>query len=86
MSRRHGRAVMPWGKYKGVRIRLLPEPYLSWLTTTPMMRDPKWKWLLDSLVAELEFRGLNVEGMFSKDVAVPVQVEEENEPIRKFRD
>ena len=58
---RHGRATIPFGKYKGCRIRLLPDDYLSWLTTAPMMRDPKWKWLWDSLISELKYRGLKYE-------------------------
>ena len=58
---RHGRACMPWGKYRGVRIRLIPDDYLSWLTTAPMMREPKWRWLWDSLVSELKFRDLKYE-------------------------
>ncbi|MGH3428226.1 MAG: hypothetical protein ACRDQZ_11790 [Mycobacteriales bacterium] len=55
---RHGRAVMPWGKYKGVKIRLLPDDYLSFLTGLNLMKDANWRWLLDSLIAELKFRGL----------------------------
>jgi len=55
---RHGRAVMPWGKYKGVRISLIPNPYLSFLTTTHVMTAPEWAWLKDSLLAELRHRGL----------------------------
>jgi uncharacterized protein (DUF3820 family) len=55
---RHGRAVMPFGKWKGVRIRLIPDDYLSWLTTSDVVKDAKWKWLKDSLMAELRFRGL----------------------------
>lgn len=58
---RHGRAVAPFGKYKGVRIRLIPDDYLSWLTTAPMMRTSQWKWLWDSVISELKFRGLKYE-------------------------
>lgn len=36
---RHGRAVMPWGKFKGVRVRLLPDDYLSWLTEARYQHD-----------------------------------------------
>ena len=61
---------MPWGKYKGVRIRMLPDNYLSFLTTIPLMREPQWKWLLESLLAELRFRGLNVQGLFQPDMTV----------------
>jgi uncharacterized protein (DUF3820 family) len=58
---RHGRATLPFGRFKGVRVRLVPDDYLSWLTTAPMMRDEKWKWLWDSVIAELKFRGLKYE-------------------------
>lgn len=61
MGRRHGHALMPWGKFKGVRLRLIPVEYLSWLTTTFVMRATEWKWLKDSLISELQFRGLDVE-------------------------
>jgi hypothetical protein len=54
---RHGRAIMPFGKFKGVRIRLLPDSYLSWLSAAGMLQDPKWWWLRESLRAELRFRG-----------------------------
>jgi uncharacterized protein (DUF3820 family) len=59
---RHGRATMPWGKFKGVRISLVPDDYLSFLTTTCILSDPKWDWLRESLLAELRHRGLRVEG------------------------
>jgi len=55
---RHGRAVIPFGKYKGCRIRLLPDSYLSFLTTLKLMKDRRWRWLWDSVIAELRFRGL----------------------------
>lgn len=82
---RHGRAQMPWGKFRGVRIRLLPDDYLSWLTTAPMLRDEtRWKWLWDSVIAELRFRGLNYEAAATddpviEDVPLPVV------PHRKIR-
>ena len=81
---RHGRAIIPFGKYKGVRIRLLPDAYLSWLTTAPMLRDQKWWWLKESLIAELRFRGLR------HDLAdTPDQPAAEPAPLvkasRKFR-
>jgi hypothetical protein len=69
---RHGHAQMPWGKFRGVRIRLLPDDYLSWLTTAPMLRDEaRWKWLWDSVIAELKFRGLNYEAAATDDPVVP---------------
>ena len=58
---RHGRAIMPWGKYRGVRVRLIPDTYLSWLTTTFVLTAPEWRWLKDSLLAELRFRGLRAD-------------------------
>ncbi|HEX8797912.1 MAG TPA: hypothetical protein VF772_04825 [Terriglobales bacterium] len=56
MSRRAGRAVMPWGKYKGTRVRLPPDAYLSFLTTTFIMQSEQWTWLRDSVLAELRYR------------------------------
>lgn len=76
---RHGRAVIPFGKYKGVRIRLLPDDYLSWLTTAKMLRDHRWKWLRDSVIAELKFRGLR------SDLAITDEPEIEM-PGRETRD
>ena len=62
MSRRHGRATIPFGKkYRGVRVRLCPDDYLSWLSgwlSEDEGRSQKFRWLLDSIVAELSFRGL----------------------------
>jgi len=82
----HGRASIPFGKYKNVRIILLPSDYLSWLTTAPMMRQAQWKWLWDSVIAELKFRGLNYELAATDDpppiVSMPVLPPNK----RKFRD
>ena len=80
---RHGRAVLPFGKYRGVRIRLAPSDYLSWLTTAPMMRDPKWKWLWDSLISELKFRGFNYEMAETADP--PIDLSPAPSRIRKMR-
>jgi uncharacterized protein (DUF3820 family) len=82
MARRHGRATMPWGKFKGVRIRMLPDDYLSWLTTSVMMTDQRWWWLKQSLFAEIKFRGLNVQGIELPD-AQPEPVQKNF--VRKFR-
>ena len=57
---KHGRATIPFGKYRGVRLRLIPDDYLSWLTTAPMMREEQWRWLWDSLIAELKWRGYDL--------------------------
>jgi hypothetical protein len=32
MSRRHGRATLPFGKHRGVRVSLCDDAYLSWLS------------------------------------------------------
>lgn len=76
-----GRAVMPWGKYKGVRIRLIPDGYLSFLTTLPLLFDRKWKWLKDSLDSELRFRGLRADLAGTPD---PPPQEIKEEPIRRI--
>ena len=81
---RHGRAVMPWGKYRGVRIRLIPDDYLSFLTTAPMMKTPQWKWLWDSVIAELRFRGFNYEMAASEDPVVEIP-DAPQKRLRKFR-
>jgi len=73
---------MPWGKYRGVRIRLLPDSYLSWLTTSVVMNDPRWWWLRESLVAELKFRGLNYEMAAIPDPEPPLS---SAEPVNKIR-
>lgn len=65
---RHGRATIPFGKYKGVRIRLLPDDYLSFLTSIALMQDPKWKWLKDSVLSELRFRGLRADLADAPDI------------------
>jgi uncharacterized protein (DUF3820 family) len=73
---------MPFGRYKGIRIRLLPDAYLSWLTTAPMMQVPEWRWLHDSLIAELKFRGLKYE---LADTPDPQSVDRPEKKARKFR-
>jgi uncharacterized protein (DUF3820 family) len=67
---KHGRAVMPFGMHKGVRIRLLSDSYISWLTTWPGLWQAQWRWLKESVLAELRFRGLR------DDLAATVEVEE----------
>jgi uncharacterized protein (DUF3820 family) len=52
---------MPFGKYKNCRLRVLPDEYLSWLSGWDVMQKPEWKWLHDSLIAELDFRGLRAD-------------------------
>ena len=74
---------MPWGKYKGIRIRLLPDDYLSWLTTWEPIKSEKWKWLRDSVIAELKFRGYNVTAVLVPDRQIVV--EETARVRRKFK-
>ena len=87
---KHGRATMPWGRHKGVRIRVVPDAYLSWLTSTPMLREKRWRWLRDSVIAELKFRGLRWD-LAETDEPVseydePVTVIPEPRADRKVRD
>lgn len=70
---RHGRATIPFGKFRGTRLRCLPLDYLSFLTTLPMMRAPQWRWLKESLYAELRFRGMNTQGLEAPDAAPEVK-------------
>jgi uncharacterized protein (DUF3820 family) len=80
---RHGRAVLPFGKYRGVRLRLIPDDYLSWLTTAPMMKDDQWRWLWDSLIAELKWRGLRYDLAHTEEPVVEPALPVESH--RKFR-
>lgn len=73
---------MPWGKWKGTRIRLLPDSYISFLTTTAIMKEEKWWWLRESLIAELKFRGLRHD---LADTEEPKPPAPEPRPVRKFR-
>jgi hypothetical protein len=82
MARRHGRAIMPFGKYKGVRIRLLPDAYLSWLSSFAALKDPSWWWLKESLHAELRFRGLRED---LADTAEPEPIEPKPAAGRRFQ-
>jgi uncharacterized protein (DUF3820 family) len=50
---------MPFGKYRGVRLKLIPDGYLSWLTTLDL--NGKFWWIKESLLAELRFRGLRAD-------------------------
>ena len=61
MSRRHGRAVMPFGKYRGVQIRNVPDVYLSWLINQDWMMLEQWRWLAESIAAEFRHRGLHLD-------------------------
>ena len=58
---KHGRAVMPFGKYKGVHVRNVPDVYLSWLVNQEWIREPKWRWLAESIAAEFKHRDLHLE-------------------------
>ena len=46
---------MPWGKYRGVRVRHIPDGYLSWLAGLNL--DPKFWWLRASIAKEMGARG-----------------------------
>ncbi len=63
---------MPFGKYKGVRIRLLPDNYLSWLASSGIMHSPQWNWLKESLTAELKFRGLKWELAYTQEPEIDI--------------
>ena len=60
---------MPWGKFKGCRVSLLPDDYLCWIATSDLIQGEgefgkesrdRWAWLRESLEAELKWRGFNV--------------------------
>jgi len=54
---RHGRAIIPFGKHKGMRVAHLPDAYLSWLAHSWLLGLPQWGWLRESVAAELRWRG-----------------------------
>ena len=58
MSRRHGRATIPFGKHKGKEVRELPVTYLCWLGSSEIIVSPQWDWLRESVDAELRHCGL----------------------------
>lgn len=84
----HGKAVMPFGIHKGVRVRHLPDAYLSWLVDArgrqadhsavlgqaypPILADPRWRWLLDSVLSELKHRGLRADLALEDLLAEPM--------------
>lgn len=76
---KHGRAVIPFGKYKGVRVRIIPDDYLSWLMTAKMMKDPRWTWLRDSVIAELKFRGLRYDLAATDEPEIDMPTRETND-------
>lgn len=58
---RHGRGIIPFGtKYRGVRLSLVPDDYLSFLTTCEWL-PVRFDWLFESLLAELAHRGLRAD-------------------------
>ena len=82
MARRHGRAIIPFGKsYKGVRVSLLPDAYLSWLTTQAWVPE-RFPWLWESVLAELRHRGLNDEGAVPDDEPESAAVEPESAAVQ----
>jgi hypothetical protein len=52
----------------------VPDDYLSFLTTLPFMKAERWRWLRDSIVAELKFRGLRYDLVDTEDVTVDPEV------------
>lgn len=58
---------MPWGKYKGWLVRALPDDYLMFLSSTFVMTEEQWKWLRDSLLSEMKFRGMGTEFLKRED-------------------
>lgn len=85
---RHGRAVMPFGKHRGIPVRLLPDDYLGWLATRDL---DLWKWLRESIAAELRFRGFRDDRAGPEEPAepgqpAPVQLElKPKRPTRRFK-
>lgn len=77
---------MPWGKHKGVNVKLLDDAYLSWLVTeadSPATK-PEWIWLWDMLAAELRRRGFeNVERPDGGEEDKPIPA---GPPRRKYRE
>ena len=81
---RHGRAVVPFGKWKGCAVRNLPTDYLDWLAgcfanseawtdkdgevKSFSLADPKWNWLRESVIAEMRHRGLNVDALVEEQL------------------
>lgn len=80
---RHGRAVMPWGKYRGVRMAHIPDAYLSWLAGLPWLAEEssKWWWLRASIVKEMGARGLRAE-VVEEEEALPVPADPPRRRIR----
>jgi hypothetical protein len=54
---------MPWGKYQGVRVRHLPDDYLSWLYDMMVSKakdeewNKAWAWLKEAVQWEMRRRG-----------------------------
>lgn len=63
---------MPFGKYKGVRVRLIPDSYLSWMTTSAIVKDPQWWWIKESVLAELRYRGFRADLADTQDPDAPI--------------
>ena len=63
---------------------MIPDDYLSWLSTSIVMTDPKWTWLKDSLIAELKHRGFKYEQAQQSDPEIIIP-DPEPPKIRKIR-
>lgn len=93
---RHGRATMPFGKYRGVQVRLIPDSYLSWLSEKFAensqcaveegsheglnLNNPKWEWLRQSVLSELKHRGFNVDPLVEDHLSENFAVTEPGKP------
>jgi hypothetical protein len=87
---RHGRACMPFGKFKGCAVRSLPTDYLDWLAgrfSAPLdgfsgidLSDSKWDWLCESVMAEMKHRGLNVDHILETRLASHFAYTESDKP------
>ena len=71
------------GRYKGCRVRTLPDDYLSFLTSLDLMKDPKWKWLLTSVLKEMEFRGLRADLAITNEPEIDIPAPPGPEPKLK---
>ena len=88
---KHGRAVMPFGKHKGVGVKHIPDSYLSWLMGSGILNDPKWDWLKESVEKEFRARDLHVNDEPDEPQAKPPAVTqtplnfEADRPRRMYR-
>jgi uncharacterized protein (DUF3820 family) len=60
---RHGRAIMPLGKFRGAQVSVLPNDYLLWFFSNCPIDRTQFNWLFESVGAELRHRGFNTDGV-----------------------